>query len=838
MEKVQYTPMMMQYLAIKEKHPDTLILFRLGDFYELFFDDAKLVSKELQLTLTGRNAGQKERVPMCGVPYHAIKGYLARLVANGHKVGIVEQLEDPEEAVGIVDRDVIQIVTPGAFMDVEDQDNNFIVAIDETPLYYVVAYSDLSTGELAVFNVEHDHPSLLSAIDNLAAKEIVVTSSFDNSLSEDLTRSRSIVFSIEDNAQMEIENEYLLSDVQDLYQMQTITRLINYLKKTQKRQLDYLQPVVVQKAQSYLQIDAFSRLNLELTRTIRSEDKYGSLFWLLDETKTAMGARLLKKYINQPSYDLQEITARQSIVNDLIVNFLSREDLRKQLNEIYDLERLIARISYGNANGRDFLQLQTSLQTVPAIKKLITHLDNSTLTQIADSIDDFTDLCALLLEAISPDAPLTIREGGIFNRGYNQELDELIDIAHNSKRYIANLEAKERERTGIKTLKIGFNKVFGYYIEVTNSYLSQVKDEFGYIRKQTLTNGERFFTEELKEKETLILNADDRRKKLEYELFLALRNQVREETVKIQRLANHLARLDVLASFALVSARNHYVCPAFNFQRQISIIDGKHPVVDKVLKAKNYVANSVKMEPNEEVLLITGPNMGGKSTYMRELALIVIMAQIGCFVPAKSADIPLFDQIFTRIGASDDLVSGQSTFMVEMSETNFALRHATTNSLLLFDEIGRGTSTFDGMALAQSIIEYITDHIHAKTLFSTHYHELTKIADINQLVKNIHVEVEEHNQEVTFLYQVKPGPMNRSYGINVARLAHLPDQLLLRAETILEQLEKQKPVTVLASKKEHKNIEPAWINEVRTLDPLALTPMEALNFLFNLKKKM
>ncbi|HKM10771.1 MAG: DNA mismatch repair protein MutS [Bacilli bacterium] len=838
MEKVQYTPMMMQYLAIKEKHPDTLILFRLGDFYELFFDDAKLVSKELQLTLTGRNAGQKERVPMCGVPYHAIKGYLARLVANGHKVGIVEQLEDPEEAVGIVDRDVIQIVTPGAFMDVEDQDNNFIVAIDETPLYYVVAYSDLSTGELAVFNVEHDRPSLLSAIDNLAAKEIVVTSSFDNSLSEDLTRSRSIVFSIEDNAQMEIENEYLLSDVQDLYQMQTITRLINYLKKTQKRQLDYLQPVVVQKAQSYLQIDAFSRLNLELTRTIRSEDKYGSLFWLLDETKTAMGARLLKKYINQPSYDLQEITARQSIVNDLIVNFLSREDLRKQLNEIYDLERLIARISYGNANGRDFLQLQTSLQTVPAIKKLITHLDNSTLTQIADSIDDFTDLCALLLEAISPDAPLTIREGGIFNRGYNQELDELIDIAHNSKRYIANLEAKERERTGIKTLKIGFNKVFGYYIEVTNSYLSQVKDEFGYIRKQTLTNGERFFTEELKEKETLILNADDRRKKLEYELFLALRNQVREETVKIQRLANHLARLDVLASFALVSARNHYVCPAFNFQRQISIIDGKHPVVDKVLKAKNYVANSVKMEPNEEVLLITGPNMGGKSTYMRELALIVIMAQIGCFVPAKSADIPLFDQIFTRIGASDDLVSGQSTFMVEMSETNFALRHATTNSLLLFDEIGRGTSTFDGMALAQSIIEYITDHIHAKTLFSTHYHELTKIADINQLVKNIHVEVEEHNQEVTFLYQVKPGPMNRSYGINVARLAHLPDQLLLRAETILEQLEKQKPVTVLASKKEHKNIEPAWINEVRTLDPLALTPMEALNFLFNLKKKM
>jgi len=838
MEKVQYTPMMMQYLAIKEKHPDTLILFRLGDFYELFFDDAKLVAKELQLTLTGRSAGQKERVPMCGVPYHAIKGYLARLIANGHKVGIVEQLEDPEEAVGIVDRDVIQIVTPGAFMDVEDQDNNFIVAIDDNPLYYVVAYSDLSTGELAVFNVEHDRASLLSAIDNLAAKEIVITTSFAPTLSEDLARTRSIIFSLEDNAEMDIENEYLLREVQDLYQMQTITRLINYLKKTQKRQLDYLQPAIVQKAQSYLQIDAFSRLNLELTRTIRSEDKYGSLFWLLDETKTAMGTRLLKKYINQPSYDLQEITNRQSIVNDLIVNFLSREDLRKQLNEIYDLERLIARISYGNANGRDFLQLQASLQAVPVIKKLIAHLNNSPLAQMANSMDDFTGLCDLLNKAISPDAPLTIREGGIFNRGYHQELDELIEIAHNSKRYIANLEAKERERTGIKNLKIGFNKVFGYYIEITNSYLEQVKDDFGYIRKQTLTNGERFFTEELKEKETLILNADDRRKKLEYELFLELRNQVRQETVKIQKLANSLARLDVLASFALVSSRNHYVCPTFNYQKRITIIDGKHPVVDKVLKAKNYVANSVKMSPDEEVLLITGPNMGGKSTYMRELALIVIMAQIGCFVPAKSADIPLFDQIFTRIGASDDLVSGQSTFMVEMSETNFALRHATAASLLLFDEIGRGTSTFDGMALAQSIIEYITEHIHAKTLFSTHYHELTRMVEINQLVKNIHVEVEEHNQEVTFLYQVKPGPMNRSYGINVARLAQLPDQLLLRAETILQQLEKQKPVTVLASSQEHKKVEPAWINEVRTLDPLSLTPMEALNFLYNLKKKM
>lgn len=745
MKKVQYTPMMMQYLEIKAKHPDTLILFRLGDFYELFFEDAKIVSKELQLTLTGRNAGSKDRVPMCGVPHHAVKNYLARLIKNGHKVGIVEQLEEADVAEGLVERDVVQIVTPGAFMDLDSDDNNFIVAVDQTPIWYVVATCDLSTGELFVNNVEADKASLYSAIDNLHAKEIVVSSSFPQELIEELNQTRSILFSFEDNAEMGLENEHLLRDVQDLYQMQAVTRLINYLKKTQRRELHYLQPVAVQRAGSFLQIDAFSRLNLELTRTIRSEDKYGSLFWLLDETKTAMGRRLLKKTINQPSYDLSEITTRQSIVNDLIVNYLSREDLRKLLNEIYDLERLIARIAFGNANGRDFLQLCSSLSAVPSIKNIIANLHNSTLKQMSESIADFSALTALLEKAISPDAPITIKDGGIFNRGYNAELDELLEIAHNSKRYIANLEQQEREKTGIKNLRIGFNKVFGYYIEVTNSYLPLVKDDFGYIRKQTLTNSERFYTEELKEKETLILTADDRRKKLEYELFLELRDIVQKQTSKIQHLANVLARLDVLASFALVSSRNHYICPRFNNMGRIAIIDGKHPVVEKVLKKKNYVANSVLMEPEDEVLLITGPNMGGKSTYMRELALIVIMAQIGCFVPAKEADLPLFDQIFTRIGASDDLVSGQSTFMVEMSETNYALRHATEKSLLLFDEIGRGTSTFDGMALAQAIIEYITEKIHAKTLFSTHYHELTNIAKINKAVKNIHVAAEEHD---------------------------------------------------------------------------------------------
>lgn len=835
--KQKYTPMMTQYLAIKEKHPDTLILFRLGDFYELFFEDAKIASRELQLALTGRNAGVEEKVPMCGVPHHAINGYINKLIQKGYRVGIVEQLEDPALAKGIVERDVIQIITPGASMDLNSDDNNYIVALDESPFCYILSFADLSTGEMNVMNVDKTFSSLLSEIDNLATREIIVKSNFNKKLLDEITNKRRILVSYEDDDEIKLEYEGLLQDVKDLYQMHSLVRLISYFKKTQKRDLDYLQNAKVIKANKYLQIDSFSRLNLELVRTIRSDEKYGSLFWLLDETKTAMGSRLLKQWIIRPSSDIEEIMRRQNIVSALIECFMARNDIREQLDEIYDLERLIARISFGNANGRDMLQLKNSLFALPRLKSILSNIDNEYIRDLSRGIDTFDELCDLIHRAIRDDAPLTVKEGGIFKKGFNKELDELIELSHGGKAWVAELEEKEKERTGIKTLRVGYNRVFGYYIEVSKGSKHLVKDEFGYERKQTTVNGERYVTQELKEKEAAILNADEKRMRLEYELFLKLRKTVQDKTSEIQRLANRIAFIDVLASLALVSAENGFVKPTFNYERKIEIVDGRHPVIEKVMK-NNYVPNDVHMDENVDILLITGPNMGGKSTYMRELAIIVIMAQIGCFVPAKSANVMAFDQIFTRIGASDDLVSGQSTFMVEMNETNYALQKATENSLLIFDEIGRGTATFDGMALAQAIIEYVTCHIHAKTLFSTHYHELTRLEKDIPVLKNVHVCVSEDNDQITFLYKVQNGAMNKSYGINVARLAHLPDELLTRAKDILLALEsKEIPHENNVLKYEKKEEEP-WIKEVKSIDPLTLSPLEALNFLYELKKKI
>lgn len=838
MTKPKYTPMMMQYLSIKEKHPDTLILFRLGDFYELFFDDAKIASRELQLALTGKNAGAEEKVPMCGVPHHAIQSYISKLIQRGYKVGIVEQLEDPALAKGIVERDVVQIITPGANMNLADSDNNYIVAVDETDLNYVIAYADLSTGETNVMNVEHDWTSLISELDNLLTREIVVSSNFSKETLEEITNKRKILVSYEDDDQIELEFEDLLSEVQDLYQMKAVVRLLHYLRRTQKRELDYFQQVHVIKSYRTLQIDSFSRLNLELVRTIRSEEKYGSLYWLLDHTKTAMGGRLLKHWIQKPSSDLEEILSRQSMVTSLIEHFMKREELIRALDAVYDLERLIARISFGNANGRDLLQLKTSLKAVPVLKDILNEFENENLKKIASSMDALEDIAALIEKAIREDAPITIKEGGIFLPGYNKELDELIELSHGGKSWVAELEAKERERTGIRTLKVGYNRVFGYYIEVSKGAKDLIQDDWGYERKQTTINGERFITQELKEKEALILNADEKRMKLEYDLFLELRKVIQNVTRKIQNLANQIAKVDVLVSLAEVSAGAGYVLPTFNQERRVYIEKGRHPVIEKVMKKDCFVANDVNLPSNNDVLLITGPNMGGKSTYMRELALIVIMAQIGCYVPAKKADLMVFDQIFTRIGASDDLVSGQSTFMVEMSEANHALRHATENSLLIFDEIGRGTATFDGMALAQAMIEYITSRIHAKTMFSTHYHELTSLEQEIPLLRNVHVCVAEDQDHVTFLYQVKDGAMNKSYGINVARLAHLPDLLLERAKEILEVLETREIPKSEQVLKPREEKEEAWIQEVRHIDPLAMTPLEALNFLYDLKKKM
>lgn len=821
--KEKYSPMMMQYLKIKESNPDVLILFRLGDFYELFFDDAKIASKELQLALTGKNAGVEERVPMCGVPHHAIKSYIAKLINRGYRVGIVEQMEDPATAKGLVERDVVQIITPGAFMDVSNDDNNYTVAVDETDYCYILAYADLSTGEINVMNVEKDISSLISELDNILTHEIVVKSTFNKEAITTITSKRKILISYEDNDEITLEFEGVLQEVKDLYQMRAIMRLINYFRKTQKRSLDYLQVAHVIKTNKALQIDAYSRLNLELTRTIRSDEKYGSLYWLLDNTKTAMGGRLLKQWISKPSSDINEIIARQDMIQSFIDNFMIRNDVRVMLDEVYDLERLIARISFGNANGRDLLQLKTSLKPLPTLKDALSKLNNAHIDDIANKFSNFDDLVDLIEKAISEDAPITIKEGGIFKPGYSPELDEIIALSHGGKKWVAELEEKERERTGIKTLRIGYNRVFGYYIEVSKGQIDQIKDEWGYQRKQTTVNGERYITEELKEKEALILNADERRMRLEYDLFVDIRKKVQDKTQLIQRLANNLAVIDVIASLAEVSSSNNFIRPKFNFERRINIIEGRHPVIEKVLKEKFYVANDVNLDSNTDVLLITGPNMGGKSTYMRELAIIVVMAQMGCFVPAKEADLMVFDQIFTRIGASDDLVSGQSTFMVEMNETNHALRHATENSLLIFDEIGRGTATFDGMALAQAIIEYITARIHAKTMFSTHYHELTELDKEIPSLKNVHVCVKENDDEITFLYKIKEGTMNKSYGINVARLAKLPNELLSRAKEILHELESKGVPSVGNVLIQNDPVEEEWIKEVKNLDPQYVT---------------
>lgn len=836
--KEKYSPMMMQYLKIKESNPDVLILFRLGDFYELFFDDAKIASKELQLALTGKNAGVEERVPMCGVPHHAIKSYIAKLINRGYRVGIVEQMEDPATAKGLVERDVVQIITPGAFMDVSNDDNNYTVAVDETDYCYILAYADLSTGEINVMNVEKDISSLISELDNILTHEIVVKSTFDKEAIATITSKRKILISYEDNDEITLEFEGVLQEVKDLYQMRAIMRLINYFRKTQKRSLDYLQVAHVIKTNKALQIDAYSRLNLELTRTIRSDEKYGSLYWLLDNTKTAMGGRLLKQWISKPSSDINEIISRQDMIQSFIDNFMIRNDVRVMLDEVYDLERLIARISFGNANGRDLLQLKSSLKPLPALKDALSKLNNAHIDDIANKFSNFDDLVDLIEKAISEDAPITIKEGGIFKPGYSPELDEIIALSHGGKKWVAELEEKERERTGIKTLRIGYNRVFGYYIEVSKGQIDQIKDEWGYQRKQTTVNGERYITEELKEKEALILNADERRMRLEYDLFVDVRKKVQDKTQLIQRLANNLAVIDVIVSLAEVSSSNNFIRPKFNFERKINIIEGRHPVIEKVLKEKFYVANDVNLDSNTDVLLITGPNMGGKSTYMRELAIIVVMAQMGCFVPAKEADLMVFDQIFTRIGASDDLVSGQSTFMVEMNETNHALRHATENSLLIFDEIGRGTATFDGMALAQAIIEYITARIHAKTMFSTHYHELTELDKEIPSLKNVHVCVKENDDEITFLYKIKEGTMNKSYGINVARLAKLPNELLSRAKEILHELESKGVPSVGNVLIQNDPVEEEWIKEVKNLDPLSMSPLEALNYLYELKKKI
>ena len=839
-QKTPYTPMMMHYLSVKEQNPDTLIFYRLGDFYEMFFDDAKTVSRELQLVLTGRDAGAEERVPMCGVPFHAVNGYIEKLIKKGYKVGIVEQLEDASVAQGLVKRDVIQIITPGTLIDVglDEKKNNYIASIEDFGGFFVVGYCDLSTGELGVLNCEHDEDNLANELETLEVREVIVSPSFNKNYIKEVVNRKNITISIQTDSEVTLEYEKVLMEINDIRQMKALVRLIDYLTLTQRRSIDYLQTAKVIKTKQFLQMDSYTRFNLELTRTIRSDDRYGSLLWILDKTLTAMGGRLLKNYLVRPLQDEDEINKRQEIIACLLDNFLVRQDLSDKLKEIYDLARLVGRIGYGNTNGKDLIQLAKSLEVVPAIKELLISTNNPYLIKLGQEMKDLAPVYKLISESIVDNPPLGIKEGGIIKEGYNSTLDELRSASKGGKEWISNLEAIERERTGIRGLKVGFNKVFGFYIEITKSYLPLVKEEFGYERKQTLAAAERFITPELKEKEQLVLGAEDKAIKLEYELFLAIKEEVKKFSEDLQTLGNQIAYLDVLYALSEVANAYNFTRPTFNKEGIFEVEECRHPVIEKVLGHQGYVPNDIKIDKEHKLLLITGPNMGGKSTYMRQVAILVILAQIGSYVPAKKANLSIVDKIFTRIGASDDLVSGQSTFMVEMSEANNALRYATSNSLIIFDEIGRGTSTYDGMALAQSIIEYIACKIQAFTLFSTHYHELTRLEGVLPGLKNISVGIHEENDRVTFLYKIIEEPANKSYGINVARLAKLPDDLLNRAQSILNELEKNKVTTKeIEYKVEEEKKKDDLIVKLKEIDPLSLSPMEALNVLYELNKE-
>ena len=841
-KKVKYSPMVMQYLDIKKNYPDTLILFRLGDFYELFFEDAKIASKVLELVLTGKNAGVEDRIPMCGVPHHAVNQYIETLIKNGYKVGIVEQLEDPALAKNkLVKRDVVQIITPGTLINLglSEKDNNFIAYVDDYTNFFTLAYCDLSTGELNVINVDHDIDLLINELVALEVKELVTTSSFKEKHFTYISKRLPLFITISEEESMPLEIYEITANIKDIRQANSISKLIYYLTNTQKRAIEYLKVANVVKTSQFMKLDSSSANNLELIRTIKSEDRYGSLFWLLDKTKTAMGARLLKKFIIKPLCDKNQIEERLNFVETLSNNYIARQELMLQLNEVYDLERLIARISYGNANARDLLQLKKSFVAMPLIKQT---LESINLNEYANNIDCLEEMTNRLEKAIVENPPLTIKEGGMIKDGYDSQLDDLKYASRDGKSYIANLEASEREKTGIKNLKIGFNKVFGYYIEVTNSFLPLIKDEFNYIRKQTTSNSERFITPELKEKEKFILSADDKIMALEYEIFNNLRTYIKTLTKQIQKVADAISYIDVMCSFAEVSTNNHYVRPTFNDNNEVNVINGRHPVMEAINRFDSYVPNDVNINDNKHFMLISGPNMGGKSTYMKQVALTSIMAQIGCFVAASEASLPIFDGIYTRIGASDDLISGQSTFMVEMNEVNYALSHASKDSLILFDEVGRGTATFDGMALAQSIIEYICEEIKCVTLFSTHYHELTSLSDTLKGLINLHASVIEENDKVTFLYKIREGATNKSYGINVARLAHLPEELLTRAKDILT-IKETNGNTIVASRviesKKTSNVElPTYVKELEKLNPLEMTPLEALTYLFELQKKV
>ena len=831
--KQKYSPMMMQYLGIKEQNKDAIVMFRLGDFYEMFFDDAMIVSKELELALTGKNAGAKERVPMCGVPFHSASGYIQKLVDNGHKVAIVEQLTDPGKK-GIVERGVVQIVTPGTIFDesMTKNKNNYIACMMIFDFVYTLAFCDITTGEFQVVNIDKKDHLLNNQLASMEVKEIVVKSDCTYNFND------SIMVSHYDNETFNEKYRDIFHNIKDLKEIKVSTLLLNYLIETQKRDLEHLQMIEEINNQDFMTMDLYTKKSLELTENSKDHEKYGSLFWLLDMTKSAMGARLLKNYIDRPLLKKEAIEERLDIVEIFTQQFIQRESIKEILKEIYDLERLSSRIAFGNINARDLKWISSSLKVLPELKQQLYSFNEPLTDQLANQIIDLSHITKLIDDAIIDNPPLTIKEGNIIKDHFNEELDELRYLRDHGKQWLVDFEQKEREKTGIKNLKVGYNRVFGYYIEVTKGSLDLVKDEFEYTRKQSLSNAERFITPELKDMESKILSAQDKIQKLEYVLFTQVRNEIKKEVHLIQDVSKIIARVDVYQSLAMLASENSYVRPVFNDQKIMDIKEGRHGVIEKAMGHGKYVPNDVSIDENSPVVLITGPNMGGKSTYMRQVALIVIMAQIGSFVPAKYANLTIFDQIFTRIGASDDLISGQSTFMVEMLEANNALRFASEKSLILFDEIGRGTATFDGMAIAQAMIEYIASEIHCMTLFSTHYHELTFLEDKGLGIQNVHASARVDNDHLVFEYLIKKGRSNKSYGVNVAKLAKLPDEVINRANLVLETLEENNVEDRLIEEKQVQVIEKESEVEkyLKTIDPMDLSPLDALSTLIELKK--
>jgi len=877
------TPMMQQYLEIKEKYKDAFLFFRLGDFYEMFFDDAILASKELEITLTGRDCGLEERAPMCGIPFHSAESYINRLIEKGYKVAICEQLSDPDESKGLVERDVIRVITPGTVIEesmLEDKKNNYLASLCKNGSVIGIASVDVSTGEFNIGQIILDSigSKLRDELARIQPKEIIVNEEMyrDKEDFPRITAESSRFFHCYHSWSFEYETAYrkLLHHFQ-VYNLQgfgcqdmhegicAAGALLEYLTETQKKALAHINHINTHRQETYMILDAFTRRNLELTETIRGKSKKGTLLWLLDKTDTAMGGRLLRKWIEEPLVDAEKIKERLDSVEALKNDVVLHTNLRNELKEIYDIERLVSRISYGSVNARDCIALKQSISGIPKIKGMLEGIGVRQLASIHDELDPLEDVFQLLDDAIVEDPPVSVKEGSLIKEGYNEELDKLRQASSQGKEWIAKLEREEKEKTGIRTLKIGYNKVFGYYIDVTKSYYHLVPKH--YIRKQTLANSERYITPELKEMEERILGADEKSVQLEYQLFCEIREKLSKEIKRMQKTARALAHLDVLQSLATIAAENSYVKPEITTGDKIEIIDGRHPVVEKTLPDEQFVPNNTLLNQDDNrVLIITGPNMAGKSTYMRQVALITLMAHIGSFVPASKASISITDRIFTRVGASDDLSSGQSTFMVEMTEVANILHNATSRSLLILDEIGRGTSTFDGLSIAWAVIEYICDKskIGAKTLFSTHYHQLTELEKKLPGVKNYRVSVKEKGDDIIFLHKIVKGGADRSFGIQVAKLAGIPDDVIARAKKILKHLEDtdihkqafKDHFQEAAPAAEHSSAKKAMVKNqqldlfqiqmyevletIKNIDIVSTTPIEALNILYKMQQKL